>query len=77
MFSWRRMWWAMLYPISVWIGIVYLGEHYVVDVVLGIIYALIAYAVAMRYIAWRTAHPSAFKHHYRQGYSWGYNRTRR
>ena len=27
-----------LYPISVWFGVVYLGEHYVFDVLLGILY---------------------------------------
>ena len=36
---------AMLYPISVWVGVVYMGEHYVFDVLLGILYALVAYFV--------------------------------
>jgi hypothetical protein len=29
-----------IYPISVWIGVVYLGEHYVFDVLMGILYAV-------------------------------------
>ena len=32
-----------IYPISVWIGVVYLGEHYVFDVLLGIIYGTAAF----------------------------------
>ncbi len=32
-----------IYPISMWIGVVYLGEHYVVDVLLGILYAVGAF----------------------------------
>jgi hypothetical protein len=32
-----------IYPISMWIGVVYLGEHYVIDVILGIIYAIGAF----------------------------------
>ncbi len=38
--------WAIpfaIYPLSVWFGVVYLGEHYVIDVILGIIYALVAF----------------------------------
>jgi len=30
----------LIYPLSVWLGVVYLGEHYVFDVLLGIIYAV-------------------------------------
>ena len=47
----RRAWglrWALAfswYPISMWIGVVYLGEHYVFDVTLGIIYAIAAYVL--------------------------------
>jgi hypothetical protein len=76
MFGWRRLWWAMFYPVSVWVGIVYLGEHYVVDAVLGIIYALTIYALTMRYVAWRASHPSQFWQQYRQGYKWGHGRVK-
>lgn len=44
-FGWR---WALAfcwYPISVWIGIVYMGEHYVVDALIGIAYVVIAYGL--------------------------------
>lgn len=36
-FGLRRMWWVMLYPVSMWIGVVYLGEHYVFDVLTAIV----------------------------------------
>ena len=32
----------LIYPVLVWISVVYLGEHYVIDVIAGIIYASIA-----------------------------------
>ncbi len=38
--------WAIpfaIYPLSVWFAVVYLGEHYVIDVLLGILYALVAF----------------------------------
>jgi hypothetical protein len=34
-----------IYTISMWIGVVYLGEHYVVDVLLGILYGILAFSV--------------------------------
>ncbi len=52
-FTWRRVWWLMIYPISMWIGIVYLGEHYVFDALLGIAYAFGAYFLAIRLFAWK------------------------
>lgn len=48
--------WALAfswYPLSLWFGIVYMGEHYVVDVLIGILYTLGAYGltsvIAKRY----------------------------
>ncbi len=35
----------LIYPILVWISVVYLGEHYVIDVLAGIIYASVAYFI--------------------------------
>lgn len=32
-----------IYPLSIWFGVVYLGEHYVIDVILGILYAYVAF----------------------------------
>jgi hypothetical protein len=37
------------YPILVWLSVVYLGEHYVIDVLLGIAYATLAYLVVYRF----------------------------
>jgi hypothetical protein len=39
LFGWKFSLPFFLYPASVWLGVVYLGEHYVIDVILGIIYA--------------------------------------
>jgi hypothetical protein len=44
LFGLRRTSWMFLYPFSVWVGVVYLGEHYVIDVVLGALYAVVAFA---------------------------------
>jgi membrane-associated phospholipid phosphatase len=52
-FTWRRTWWLWFYPISMWIGIVYLGEHYVFDALLGILYAVGAYYASIRLFAWK------------------------
>lgn len=41
-FAWRRAWWIILYPISIFIAVVYLGEHYVFDIIVSIIYSTIA-----------------------------------
>lgn len=43
----RKTAWLFIYPISIWIGVVYLGEHYVVDVILGALYAYAAYRLAV------------------------------
>ncbi len=36
----------LLYPIAMGIALVYLGEHYVFDLVIGVLYAFIAYSAA-------------------------------
>ena len=33
------------YVLGVWFSVVYLGEHYVVDVIIGILYAIVAYVI--------------------------------
>jgi membrane-associated phospholipid phosphatase len=43
LFGFRRTHWLYLYPVAMWVGVVYLGEHYVIDVVFGAGYALAAY----------------------------------
>lgn len=35
----------MIYPISVWFGVIYLGEHYIFDLILGIIYGAAAFYI--------------------------------
>jgi len=34
---------AWIYPILIWFGTIYMGEHYVIDAILGVIYALFCY----------------------------------
>lgn len=42
--AWKRGGWVLLpYCAAVWVAVVYLGEHYVFDVVAGVIYASLAY----------------------------------
>jgi len=36
---------ALIYPLSMWFGVVYMGEHYVFDVLLGILYAVVSFFV--------------------------------
>ncbi|MBI2588606.1 phosphatase PAP2 family protein [Candidatus Saccharibacteria bacterium] len=43
---------AAIYPILIYIGVVYEGEHYVFDVLAGIIYALGAYLVTPFIMSW-------------------------
>jgi hypothetical protein len=39
----RRAWPTLLYTACVWLGIVYLGEHYVVDIIGGVVFTVIAF----------------------------------
>ena len=32
-----------IYPLSLWFGVIYLGEHYVIDILVGALYALVAF----------------------------------
>jgi hypothetical protein len=54
---------AFLYPVMVWFGVVYMGEHYVFDVFAGILYAVIAYSLVSNLFARWELH--------RRGYSVG------
>ena len=38
---------SLLYPIMIYIGVVYEGEHYVFDVIAGIAYAVVIVALCM------------------------------
>ncbi len=53
---WGNRWFliAMLYPLIIWFAVVYLGEHYVIDVIIGLIYALLSYLSAPYVIKFAT-----------------------
>ncbi|MBU0707007.1 phosphatase PAP2 family protein [Patescibacteria group bacterium] len=40
--------WFVIMPLVIWFGVVYLGEHYIIDVIAGIIYASVAYFVVYK-----------------------------
>lgn len=42
--KWRFL--AIVYPALIWLGTVYMGEHYVIDIILGAIYAVASYYAA-------------------------------
>lgn len=47
--KWPKLWPILaIYVLSVWVAVIYLGEHYFFDVLLGAIYALFVYAVIYR-----------------------------
>jgi hypothetical protein len=48
----RKYWWVFVYPLSMWFGVVYMGEHYVFDVVLGAFYAVLAVYGSLRFMRW-------------------------
>lgn len=53
MYGLKKSWWVWFYPASLWLGVVYLGEHYVIDVILGLIYAVLAYVAADVFFDWQ------------------------
>lgn len=52
LFGMKRFWWIYIYPISMWVGVVYIGEHYVIDVILGAMYATLAYFLSVAAFNW-------------------------
>ncbi len=48
----RRGWFFLPYALLVWFGVVYLGHHYVIDVIAGLAYAALAF-LAVRWILQR------------------------
>jgi len=52
----RALW--LLYPIGTWFSAVYLGEHYIIDLIIGLIYFIIAYQIVLRFI-----YPVLFKNY--------------
>jgi membrane-associated phospholipid phosphatase len=47
----RAAWLAMAWAVLVWFSIVYLGEHYVVDIIAGLTLAALAWTVMVRLVA--------------------------
>ena len=47
---WRYVAW--LHPILIWVGTVYMGEHYLIDEILGVAYAIGAYVAAPHVLRW-------------------------
>jgi hypothetical protein len=48
----RIAWLALVYTVAVWWSIVFLGDHYVVDIIGGVAYAWAAYLVVPRLSGW-------------------------
>lgn len=48
--KWRLLAWV--YPILIWTGTVYLGEHYVIDALLGVLFAWLSYLAAPYITRW-------------------------
>jgi membrane-associated phospholipid phosphatase len=42
--KWRLLAWT--YPALIWIGTTYMGEHYVIDIIIGVLYAVLGYFAA-------------------------------
>ncbi|HSE61658.1 MAG TPA: phosphatase PAP2 family protein [Candidatus Saccharimonadales bacterium] len=76
-FGFRRMGWLFVYPLSMWVGVTYMGEHYVFDAILGAIYAIAAYAATMWFFAWARGRDWQFRADYHRGFAWGHAKTRR
>jgi hypothetical protein len=59
LFAWRLWGWRAspiaLYPAAVWFGVVYLGHHYVADLLGGVLYATAAYAIVCSPVGERMA----------------------
>lgn len=52
LFGLKKYWWVYIYPVSLWFGVVYTGEHYVIDVILGALYAVLAYYASVWGYKW-------------------------
>jgi len=57
---WRRAGIAMaIYTVVVWFAVIYLGHHYVVDVIGGVVYALVGFVVVRRFWPRQVTAPEA------------------
>lgn len=77
LFGARKTWWLLIYPVSMWIGVVYLGEHYIFDFVAGALYAVGAYYGAKWWFKrWRNYEPT-YREHYTRAYNAAHAKVRR
>ena len=53
----------LIFPFGVWFSAVYLGEHYVIDVAGGIIYATIAFVIVEKILPFLSKHINLFRKH--------------
>ncbi len=53
----------LIFPFGVWFSAVYLGEHYVVDVAGGIVYALAAFIAVEKILPFLSDHINLFRKH--------------
>ncbi len=54
-FKWKGLLF-LPYPLLMWFGIVYMGEHYIIDVVMGVVYAAVFFVLAklvIHKVKWR------------------------
>jgi membrane-associated phospholipid phosphatase len=58
----------LVFPVGVWFSAVYLGEHYIIDVIGGVAYASLAFVLAQKLIPYlQSRHASMSKHESTQG----------
>ena len=50
-YSKKLFWFFLPYPPFVWLSTVYLGEHYVIDIIAGVLYAIAAYYLVYNFSA--------------------------
>ena len=50
MFGWRWGALSLLYPTAIFFGTVYMGEHYMFDVIVGVAYGVVAYWLTPRFM---------------------------
>ena len=49
----KKMWYFSTYVLGVWVAIVYLGHHYVIDALAGAIYAVVIFYAIEYYFSWQ------------------------
>ena len=50
---------ALVYCFCLWFSVVYMGDHYVIDVLAGIVYAVVTFFALERFYAWRASRREA------------------